>query len=474
MHTLEVRADECTACHSEEEYVDYRMFGSLVDYDGDGDIEEGIFYETQGLQEKLLAAIQAYGSEVAGTAIVYDSHSYPYFFIDTNEDGEVAEDEAAFPNRYVSWTPRLLKAAYNYQVSLKDPGEFAHGGKYIIQLIWDSIEDLNQAISTPIELADTHGHSHRNDMGHFAGSEEAFRHWDEDGEVSGSCSRCHSADGLPLYIEEGAEIAQPISNGFQCRTCHNDLETFTRYEVSSVEFPSGAVIDSGDPNTNLCMNCHQGRSSTFDVRNAVGDLGDDEIIEDARFINIHYFAAGATRFGTEVKGAYEFEGQEYVGVFEHVPSFQGCTTCHDAHKLQVNFEACSGCHPEVEAYTDLENIRISPEDFDGDGDAAEGIFGEVDTLRDALYSAMQAYATDVMGIGIEYDAHRYPYFFDDAGERLTTFTPSLLKAAYNYQYAQKDPGGFAHNGKYLIQVLIDSIAAVDGDVSAYTRPAAGE
>jgi hypothetical protein len=324
-------------------------------------------------------------------------------------------------------------------------------------------------------------------MGHFAGSEEAFRHWDEDGEVSGGCSRCHSATGLPLYIQEGVEIAQPLSNGFQCRTCHNDLEAYTLYEVSSVEFPSGAVIDSGDQNTNLCMNCHQGRSSTLSVRTAVGEAGDDEILEDQGFINIHYFAAGATRFGTEVQGAYEFEGKEYVGVFQHVQGFQNCTDCHDAHKLQVKFEACSACHNVVETYEDLHDIRISTDDFDGDGDASEGIAGEIETLVDALYSAMQAYATDVVGTGIVYDSHSYPYFFTDTnadgqpdpdeanyGNRYSTWTPALLKAGYNYQYAAKDPGGFAHNGKYIIQLLVDSIEAVGGDVSAYTRPAAGE
>ena len=50
------------------------------------------------------------------------------------------------------------------------------------------------------------------------------------------------------------------------------------------------------------------------------------------------------------------------------------------------------------------------------------------------------------------------------------WTPNLLEAAYNYQYVQKDPGAFAHNGKYILQVLYDSIKAVGGDVKAYTRP----
>ena len=47
-----------------------------------------------------------------------------------------------------TWTPRLLKAAYNYQVSLKDPGAFAHGNKYIVQLLFDSIADLGGDTST--------------------------------------------------------------------------------------------------------------------------------------------------------------------------------------------------------------------------------------------------------------------------------------------------------------------------------------
>jgi len=48
-----------------------------------------------------------------------------------------------FPNRYQSWTPRLLKAAYNYQFVAKDSGAFAHNPHYVIQLMIDSIESLS-------------------------------------------------------------------------------------------------------------------------------------------------------------------------------------------------------------------------------------------------------------------------------------------------------------------------------------------
>ena len=67
-------------------------------------------------------------------------------------------------------------------------------------------------------------------------------------------------------------------------------------------------------------------------------------------------------------------------------------------------------------------------------------------------------------------SHAYPYFFNDAGDRYGTWTPRLLRAAYIYQYAQKDPGGFAHNGDYVMQMLYDAIADLGGDVSTMTRP----
>ncbi|MCJ7715554.1 MAG: hypothetical protein MUO54_03425, partial [Anaerolineales bacterium] len=298
---------------------------------------------------------------------------------------------------------------------------------------------------------------------------EAFRHWDEDGAVDGGCARCHSAEGLPLYLTEGAEIAQPISNGFLCETCHGGDQWPARYPVSSVTFPSGATVAvaEGD-DAGLCMSCHQGRSSGASVENAVAGIGANTVSADLGFINVHYFAAGASRYGTEANGGYEFAGKTYNGYFEHVEGFQSCTDCHDAHELEVQTASCFTCHVGAE---DVAEIRMSEVDYDGDGDLEEGIAGEVATLHEVLYAAMQAYSASTAGVdGVVYDSHAYPYFFTDAGERFVTWTPSLLKAAYNYQYVAKDPGGFAHNGQYIIQLLIDSIQAVGGSTSGYTRP----
>lgn len=457
-HTLEVKVEVCAACHTEESLEEIRWLGSVADYDGDGDVTEGVADEIAGLRDVLYQGIQSYASGVAGSAIVYDSHAYPYFFMDTNENGEPDEDEAVYANQYASWTGRLMKAAYNYQTSIKDPGGFAHGGKYIIQLLYDSIEDLDASML---------GDAHRDDPGHFAGSSEAFRHWDEDGEVRSSCAKCHSATGLPTFLSEGVSVSEPLANGLLCSTCHDAVPGFTRYEVTEVKFPSGSVLDTGDPDSNLCLNCHQGRSSTVAVDGRIAGLPADTVSEDVGFMNVHYFAAGATLFGTDAKGAYEYQGQTYNGRNAHVEGFDACIECHDSHSLEVKEEACGGCHAGAE---EPEDIRMDASDYDGDGDAAEGIAGEIETVRDALYEAIQAYATDTAGVGIEYDSHRYPYFFSEDGERYGTWTPRLLQATYNYQYAMKDPGAFAHNPKYMIQVLYDSLADIGGSTAGMTRP----
>jgi hypothetical protein len=485
MHTLEVRVEACSTCHTDvtsvEDLKNVRMNGSLADYDGDGDESEGIFYEIQGLQEKLMQAIQAYASEVAGTPIAYNPQSYPYFFIDTNENGQVDEDEAQVPNRYNAWTPRLLKAAYNYQTSIKDPGAFAHNAKYIIEFLYDSTEDLNSVLSQPVDMST----AHRVDPGHFNGTEEAFRHWDEEGEVPGTCSKCHSGHGLPVFLKEGVSISEMPTNGLLCTTCHDSLTEFTRYQVETVTFPSEAEVGFENLDANLCLECHQGRESTVSVNAAIenADVGDDTVSEALGFRNPHYFAAGATLFGSEVEGAYQYTGKTYAGRFEHVQGFNTCVNCHSTHALEVQVQACGGCHPGVTTEEDLKSIRMSTTDFNGNGDTTEGIGVEVASMEEALYAAIQKYAADTAGTPIVYDAQSYPYFFIDTNGNgqadedevdrangYNAWTPRLLRAAYNYQWVAKDPGAFAHNGKYIIQVLYDSLDDLGADVSGMVRP----
>ena len=61
--------------------------------------------------------------------------------------GEVDPGEGIYPNQYATWTPRLLRAAYNYQYAQKDPGAFAHNAKYVLQALYDSLEDMGADVS---------------------------------------------------------------------------------------------------------------------------------------------------------------------------------------------------------------------------------------------------------------------------------------------------------------------------------------
>jgi len=491
-HTLEIKVTVCQGCHpnvtSEEDLVNIRMNGSLEDYNGNGDVTEGIAAEVSGLQDMLLQAIQAYAKEVAGSSIGYDESTYPYFFVDENDDAKLEEDEVTADNNYASWTARLLKASYNYQLSIKDPGAFAHNAKYVIELLYDSIADLNTKLTTPIDLSK----AHRIDAGHFAATEMAFRDWDDAGEVPATCSKCHSATGLPLFIHEaaassdgvtGVTIGQPVSQGFACTTCHDEANFPATYTVEKVKFPSGAVLSFPNATAaNLCMLCHQGRQSTVSVNAAIKDAAPDTVVEGLSFRNPHYFGAGATLWGTEAKGAYEYAGKTYNGHHAHVDSGQTCVTCHNKHSLAINTTLCATCHGGA---TDPKTIRMGTTDYDGDANTTEGMYDEVATMDAMLLPAIQKYAADTIKTPIVYDPHTNPYYFIDTNansvadpDELTrdnayaTWTPKLLRAAYNYQWVQKDPGAFAHNGKYILQILYDSIQDIGGDVTALTRPEA--
>lgn len=492
-HTLELLVDDCATCHEGADSVEgvrnIRSFGSNVDYDGDGDMEEGIRGEIETLQVMLYDAILTYSAEVVGTPIVY-ADGYPYFFTDTNGNGEPDEDETNFGNSYASFTPRLLQATYNYQISLKDPGGYAHNPDYHLQLLVDSINAINGELNTDMDTVIT-----REAGGHFEASAGAFRHWDDDGEVSARCSKCHTSEGLPFFAENGVTIAFEPSNSLSCETCHqggyDDEDSLIR--TDEVEFPSGAVVSFGEEEaSNYCLNCHQGRQSTTQINAAISNASveGDEVSEALSFQNPHYYASGGTLFGGEALAGYQYEGREYVGQFEHVRRFDDCTGCHTPHQLDLRIDECTECHEDATDIAGVRSIRfededIDPVDYDGDGDTDEPVRDEIATLQADLFERVQAYAADVVGTGILYDAASYPYFFADTngngeadegeisyGNQYNAWTPNLLRAAYNYKYATIDPGNYAHNADYMLQLLYDSLESMGGEeaVATYNRP----
>ncbi len=148
-HQLDVNHAVCESCHSRydaSQALSTIRF-STIDYDGDGNSSEGIAEEIKTLQDYLYVALQKYASETAGSAIVYESRTAPYFFVDLNRNGVGEDEEINITNRYASWTPSLLKAAYNYHYAILDYGGYAHNPKYIIQLLYDSLESLGEDVN---------------------------------------------------------------------------------------------------------------------------------------------------------------------------------------------------------------------------------------------------------------------------------------------------------------------------------------
>ena len=483
-HSLEIDTARCATCHAGvtdlASLKNIREMSSKQDYDGDGNVTEGIAAEIEGLKAKLLTEIQAYATGTIGTGICYANANYPYFFKDTNGDGACDTTEAAYANRYAGiLTSRLVRAGYNYQYAWKDPGAFAHNAKYVIQLLVDSIGDLN-----PSALASVT----RDDAGHFMGSGEPARHWDVDGNVPASCAKCHSGSyGFRAFVANGAApaVAASLSNGLNCETCHTAFMPTTAapnlVAVTSVKFPSNVTVNADTTDgpdklmakSFICMTCHSGREAkaTVDAKIAAGAPS---------FRNIHYAAAGATLLGTEAKVGYEYDGKTYAGRKVHTLGID-CGDCHDVkgHTFGPKaFAGCSGCHGEAATTA---AIRKTATDFDGDGNVTEPLADELASLKAAVLAEMQVDAT-ASGTSICYSATTYPYFLTDTngngtcdvgettGYPAASWTAALAKAAFNYQMATKDAGAWAHNAKYVAQLLIDSVADLGGDVSTFNRP----
>jgi hypothetical protein len=145
-HNVKPNPEDCVYCHGHDISQPYPgadpslfMFSGIrpahvPDYDGDGNKDESLKAEIQGLEAALYAQIQAYGFAI-GKPIIYDSHT------DQNGNGLVDPGEAIYANRY-RFDAKLLKAAYNYYASRKEPSGFIHNSLYIAQLLVDSIGDL--------------------------------------------------------------------------------------------------------------------------------------------------------------------------------------------------------------------------------------------------------------------------------------------------------------------------------------------
>jgi len=328
---------------------------------------------------------------------------------------------------------------------------------------------------------------------HADASAEAFTHWNEDepAEIPAFCAKCHSGKAFLDYLGMDGTAAMAIdapgeiNSVITCAVCHNEAAD----GLTLVNFPSGVELEMGEGDA-LCGTCHSGLSAGIAVASAAEGFGDDELIPEQSFVTPHYAFAASTHFGAEAKGGFEYEGKSYVGKFGHADGVDTCLSCHEPHSLHMRKDydeanLCAACHSNVSGYADYREVFVDGIDYDGDG-VVEGLYHEIQGVEDVLYAAVQAYASDEIGEDIGWK-DQFPYLFKDTngdGEigddeaafpnQYSSFTPRLLRSAFNLQYSIKDPAGYVHNGKYMLQLLYDAIEdlaeVVDVDTAGLIRP----
>ncbi|MDG4647330.1 cytochrome C [Roseibacterium sp. SDUM158017] len=306
---------------------------------------------------------------------------------------------------------------------------------------------------------------------HADAAAEAFRHWDADEEIRPVCAVCHSGEGFRSFHGlDGSEPGipeTPVDTGgvVDCATCHNPGLS----RITEIRMPSGVMHPVNGVEAS-CMTCHQGRTAGVTVSEAVAGLPDDRPDAAIRFVNPHYATAAATWLGGYGGAGYHYEGRDYAGRFFHARPIDSCVSCHQPHTLEVQVESCSTCH---ENGTPAE-IRISRHSFDGSGDTSQGIREDIHNNADLLLEMVGRYGAEVAGAPILYDGGRYPYFFADGNAdgvadtadgqpvAYSSWTPRMLRAAYNWKLVTADPGAYAHNPHYALQLLHDSVADLAG------------
>ena len=152
-HAGTVQVQKCGACHQGirtlADTTTIRM--SRGDIDGNGR-EEGIAREIANQKVELYDAIRRYARAVGGSDIAFSPDASPYWYTDTNRNGQIDPDELKPANAYRAYTPRLLQAAYNYTFALRDPGAAYHNGRYTAQLLHDALESLAASGSAGVDM----------------------------------------------------------------------------------------------------------------------------------------------------------------------------------------------------------------------------------------------------------------------------------------------------------------------------------
>ncbi len=269
---------------------------------------------------------------------------------------------------------------------------------------------------------------------------------------SGSCAGCHTNEGFIARVNDEDLTADHFTS-VGCFTCHDPHTTgnFQLRTTGAAELENGAVYNRGV--SNLCAQCHRGRR---DVETYVYDS-----VELSNHFGPHHSNQSDMLLG---ENAYEYDGYDYdVDSWHTTGVAEGCVKCHfrvsvdyrmGGHTFwmeseeEENTDACNGtgCHATYTEIVDFD--RITPYDFDDDGDGTEGVQTEIDDLLEEL-------ETILIGAGLlEWVAEDGVW---EPTDGLKVPNADTAGAVFNWSFVHEDKSHGIHNTRYAVAVLKSSI-----------------
>lgn len=300
----------------------------------------------------------------------------------------------------------------------------------------------------------------------------------------GGCQSCHTHEGFVQKLTTG----EVDTEGFvewpsqpNCFSCHAPHERgdFSLRTTEAVSLVNGVTLDLGDGN--LCANCHQARTSASE---AVKETPASQV---RSHFGPHH---GPQANLVAATGAYEFEGRSYSSSQHKFDVEDACVGCHmplpegryrlsaavgghsfmivhdEGEELTVNATSCQGCHAGM---SPVEGSRLfdtpAGEDYDADG-TLEVAQAEVEGLLDRLVNPN--------GTGLLQQGEAPIYtasgaFNSEVPDDLMR-SEAEMAALFNYKFFAEDRSLGIHNMRYTLQVLQDTVAALDPTFDRSTRP----
>jgi len=305
------------------------------------------------------------------------------------------------------------------------------------------------------------------------------------------CQICHTNEGFIDYVKTGkvdpeAYVAYPSQPN--CVTCHtmHDTWDFSLRTTKPVKLQDGSSFDIGAGN--LCANCHQARS---DVKTQIKAM-------EAKSVSSHFGAHhGPQSDMVNGTNAYEYPGKRYSSSPHKDVLADGCVTCHmslpegryssgpevgghsfnivgEVHESEkVNVSGCVGCHKDIKQLsgTDMFDIKAKA-DYDRDG-TVEAVQVEVQGLLDALVNENgTGYLQTMNPPMFKKDAKATFHELGSgwAGSKSGSWSEAQIGALWNYKMIIEDRSRGVHNATYTMQVLYDTLKALNPRLNESLRP----